>query len=907
MSFKQWPSILVVLCLWRVPLAATGTENGAIVIVRINTSPSQSTSLAQLVLTAADEPLLDWTAETPAGRRVVFRHVPAGTYEVRVQLAGFHDLVAHVEIQASTTHDLVAVMKSTADIHTISSLELSGTESTANARIFDRDFLETLPGDDVLWSVVETTAASLIADRISNGGLWAGEAARIGGNGTSWRATAITWGDLDVTDSVQTGSTFARANHTPIETLLVSTTSLPASVGGPGPVLTVVPTNVDDWRGSVSAGGIAQALQASGTSNDGAPPIARFIMHRDSVSDIGGRLGKRVDFFGSAQSAASNRVERSDPTVLSTTVASVFAGANVTVGARNRLRISPSLNRGTTPYSGRARFQDRRVQQRSVFETLQSSWDHWTASGTAWSVSAGFQNTHIDPPTGNGLQAGAGAIERLREGPVSSLFLDGPGTRRRWNSRIEAEPTIDTRHLIALGVNIERSVAVGQPMAAPPVAELVNGLPARVWQYAYAGGHTHWSSTEAAVYASDQIDLPFRVRADVGARLDTVRGSARAAANAISWVSLVPRLNARWLIDEKGRFALSGGYARYAHHLPLDYFAYGDPAAASGRVYRWTDANGDHQFTDSETGALIAAVGPCCSDSVLNQIDPRLQRPYTNELFASVDGRLKGWSVRIAVVDRRERSLVGAENAGVTSADYTVRYIPDPGGSLSESIDDQLLPVYDRDAASFGKDRYLLTNPPGHDADYLGLEVTVDRQIIHGLRTRFDGALYAGEARGSNRGYGPVENDPGTVGELFTNPNADTFARGHQFFDRAYVMKWWAAYAAPKHWLVSAVARYQDGQPFSRMVIVPDLNQGPEAVQAYRRGRTRFTFTLTIDAHVEKSWNIGRVNASGILEIFNLLNTRNEVEEDVVTGPAFRTTTAIQPPRAGRVAVRLRF
>jgi hypothetical protein len=106
---------------------------------------------------------------------------------------------------------------------------------------------------------------------------------------------------------------------------------------------------------------------------------------------------------------------------------------------------------------------------------------------------------------------------------------------------------------------------------------------------------------------------------------------------------------------------------------------------------------------------------------------------------------------------------------------------------------------------------------------------------------------------------------------------------------------------------MSAVARYQDGQPFSRVVIVPDLNQGPEAVQAYRRGRTRFTFTLTVDAHVEKGFSIGRAKVSAITEVFNLLNTRNEVEEDVVTGPTFRATTAIQPPRAARLGIRLEF
>jgi hypothetical protein len=150
---------------------------------------------------------------------------------------------------------------------------------------------------------------------------------------------------------------------------------------------------------------------------------------------------------------------------------------------------------------------------------------------------------------------------------------------------------------------------------------------------------------------------------------------------------------------------------------------------------------------------------------------------------------------------------------------------------------------------------------------------------------------------GGTRGFGALENAPGIVGEVFENPNAETYARGHGFFDRGYVVKWWNSYLAPKECVVSGVVRYQDGQPFARMVVVPDLNQGAEAIQAYRRGRTRFTFTLTVDAHIEKTVQIGRAKVGGIVEIFNLLNTSEEVEEDVLTSPTFRRSTAVQPPR----------
>ena len=103
------------------------------------------------------------------------------------------------------------------------------------------------------------------------------------------------------------------------------------------------------------------------------------------------------------------------------------------------------------------------------------------------------------------------------------------------------------------------------------------------------------------------------------------------------------------------------------------------------------------------------------------------------------------------------------------------------------------------------------------------------------------------------------------------------------------------------------MARYQDGQPFSRLAIVPDLSQGPEAINGYRLGRTRFTFTLSLDAHVEKTFSVAGARVAGIVDVFNLLNTRNEFEEDVTTGPTFRKPTAIQPPRAARLGFRITF
>ena len=102
-------------------------------------------------------------------------------------------------------------------------------------------------------------------------------------------------------------------------------------------------------------------------------------------------------------------------------------------------------------------------------------------------------------------------------------------------------------------------------------------------------------------------------------------------------------------------------------------------------------------------------------------------------------------------------------------------------------------------------------------------------------------------------------------------------------------------------------ARYADGQHFSRVVIAHDVQQGLDFIPALPRGLTRYTYAFTLDTRLEKQITLSGGRAALVLDVFNLLNTNNEVEEDEVTGPAFRTATAVQPPRSVRFGFRLAF
>jgi hypothetical protein len=884
--------------------AAPAPETNAIIHVTI--APAASWTVATVTLSSVASDAASWSLRVDRPSiAAVFRNIPPGDYMIVVRVPAFPDTVSHVAVDPGTMHEFVVEM-SNGGTDSPRSRSAEGSGRRGADRVFERDILETFPGGDPVAGVIETAVAPLIVERIANGGLWTGERVLLGGNGSGWRQTSIVRDGIDVTDPLHGGAPLLTTDHTSLETIVVSTSAMPSSVSGAGALVSVMtraPGNV--WTGRSSVGFVPAGLQSS-NARDGAPSIARFKTHEDWSGEAGGPIGAHAGVFLSAHLVASERVERDEPTVLRGRVGSFSAHATVAPRDQSRIRLGGTVDGIRTASPARARFLFRDASQTDVFSTTHAAWDRWTNGGTALSLSAGLIRGAFST-TSSPSQATA-TIERLKDGPVSALFGPSSGVRQRWSARADVTPALRarSRHNPTAGISFSRADAVLDPMLLSGVAELVGGLPARVWEYS-AAGHMRWTSSDIGAYVTDRITLPRRISLELGGRLDGTTGAARGGSGRISWFTVTPRAYGRWAIDSRARFSLFGGHARYAHRLPLDYLAFGDPAAPAGRVYRWTDTNADQAFGDGERGTLIGLVGACCSEGPLGGIDPDLRRPYTTEWVAGGEARLAGWSLRVTGVRRTEDDLIGSINTGAETSDYTLGYVVDRGERFSESEDDRLLPVYSRLPSSFGQDRYLLTNPEGHRSRHGGVEVTVERLMASAWRTRFDGTAFGASGLGANRGFGALEADTGAVGELFENPNARTYAWGHTFFDREYVMKWWNGYVAPRDVLLSAVARYQDGQPFSRVVIAPDLTQGPEAIPAYRRGRTRFTYTLTLDAHVQKSLRVGGARLTAVVEVFNLLNNSKEVEENVVTGGLFRTTTAVQPPRAVRIAARVGF
>ena len=880
-------------------VAAPADVGVASVQLRAVDAAHRPLSEASAVLVSADDAGA-YRARAGAGGALAFYDVPAGAYRLSVEHAGLSPVSAELRLGPGETAWLTAVLSAGEGASRIE----GRPEPEAYGSAFDADALRGLPSSRDAWSLLETAETSAVVDRMDNGGLWGGQAPRFAAHSTSSAEASFRLGDADLTDPFGAGTPLLMPDLDGVDGVQAVTALAPASTAGSGPVLVLLPPRPGRvWTGAAQGSATTRGLQADAPA--GPPPIARYDWWRRGAFSLRGPLGERFGLALAGSATGVSRFERAEREAREGRIRSLLGQLVWTPASSQEAQLLALVQDARRAEPGRRVFGDGALRDdRSVH--VQGAWMKRGDAGGALKAAAAFTRRRSTAAARG--DAVVGVADPLSDGPLVDLLLDGPGARQRAEAslalRLAPRAWRHAAHSLTLGLSAGAQRA--ELFASGPVTvwELGGGLPARVWDFAPRPAASRWSGTELAVHASDRARLGDRVALEAGARLESTRAGSGGASR-ISWLDLSPRLRARVRIDAGGTLVAFGGWARLRHRLPLRLLAFGDPTAPTALVSRWTDV-GDRPFPPEERGPLVAVAGPGGTHST---IDSGLAAPRTDELLAGVELRLGRRAVlRFTGIDRRARRLVESVNVGVERDRYRVFTVPDPGGDFATTADDQQLPVFDRDPASFGADQYLLTQPAGLTARYQGVELVLEAQPFDGLELRLGATAHRSDGSAAHRGFRSDENDPGLPGEFLDNPNADTYAEGRLFFDRAYTIKiagWYrGGRGGPR---LGAVVRYQDGQPFARLVVAPGLAQGPEAVRAIPNGRSRFAYALSLDARAEQGVGLGRARLSAVAEGFNLLGTAHEVEEDVLSGPGFRTPTAQQPPRAFRLGLRLDF
>ncbi|HTK30175.1 MAG TPA: TonB-dependent receptor [Vicinamibacterales bacterium] len=767
--------------------------------------------------------------------------------------------------------------------------------------------LDDLPAAGNLLTLLDTVAADVITDRVDTGGLSVGAAARMGGHGSTWTQTGFELDGVGFTDPDGSGTPLMLPGVLEWDRVDVRTGAMPIDSNAVGLLVSLRPRRPGSvWTGRADLIGSESPLVAA-PAVDFAPTISHLNSYRNGSFLVSGPLlPDRLGVVLAGSWIQSTRFDRTDPTELSSRLGSMFAHLVFTPTPRDEARLIAWVQRGQSPSDNRVALRQADASETDSSAHGQFIWDRRVLDGRTLSAYGSFSARQRSPD----LAAPAATfMDRVFDGPVTALIYPGAGTDESWSAGARLRPASDHDTGVRgarLGLEVSGGSASLRPGFTGTVGEAVNGLPARVWKIAGSGLASRWNETTVAVYASDHLAPVPRLTVDVGGRFEAVNGSAESGSTPISWHDFLPRAGLRWSILDWKQIAFFANYGRTAFRLPLTALAWGDPTAASGAVYRWNTRSATHAPLASEIGALIRPIGPGGAPGV-TAIDPALARPHMDEITFGFDGWAnRSTLVRISAMARREQSLLGVADTGVPASAYAASLVPDPGADLASSSDDQLLPVYNRPASTFGRDRYVLTNPADNEGTFVGVDVSIQSHTDR-LYYLLAGTAGRTEALAGNRGFLATENDEGVLGETFLDPNARTFAQGRTFTERGYTIKTAGTYRFDHDVRLGVTARYQDGQHFSRLVIAPSLNQGPEAIRAFRDGKTRFTYTMTVDARLQKAFTIDRYSVAAMLDVYNVFNQHTEIEEFPVSGALSRTTTAIQPPRAIHVGLRLAF
>jgi hypothetical protein len=763
----------------------------------------------------------------------------------------------------------------------VAAVMTGGAASAAAQSRYPAELLRDLPAGANLFAILETAQPEITTDRFNSGGLNGGEPERAGAFLASWSQTIYRAGDLSIA-SPRDGTPMLFPELTWWRHVDVASGPMAADAPATGLAVSLAPIAAGAaWTGALEASASGGSL-AQLTPQGRPPAIARLERwgHANALVSgplINGRLGLAIG--GSWTDAIT--IEREQPPEIQRHAASAFTHAAFTISPERTLRgLAWLQSNGDTSIHLQATFEHRD-----------------TGNGAGWRIFGGYTGRSR---SGELPAAGSLEVDRLIDGPVPLRIDRAEGDERRWAAGMRVTPGSRwRRHAITLGAGVERTSSVTAPPFAGVVAERVDGVPARLWQYTNLGLESDRHALQIDAFVQDRISLTSRAHLDAAIRFDSVDAAARGSERGIQWRTWLPSVRLHWDWGTPWRLQFVTGVSRSTDQPTLGWLAYGDPAAPSAQVFRWDG---------SSSGPLIARVGPGTSgDPAFSAIDPELERPITGEFVLGLESS-PTTTLRLGVVGlaRRQTSLIHAANTGVPIGSYRMFTIPDANADLAKTDDDQQLPVYDRLPESFGQDRFLLTNPD-MDAATMGAVVVWARLSSSRFTLHVGGTASASVGSGGNRGFAAFENDQAIDGELFSNPNAQTYARGRLFNDRAYTIKLLTVYRLPWDLRLGAIVRYQDGQPFSRMVVVSNLNQGAEAIQAFANGRSRFSYRSTADVRLQKGVTAGRTRLDLILDAYNLLNMATEVEEYVVTGPRFRETTAVQPPRSFHVGVRAAF
>jgi hypothetical protein len=306
------------------------------------------------------------------------------------------------------------------------------------------------------------------------------------------------------------------------------------------------------------------------------------------------------------------------------------------------------------------------------------------------------------------------------------------------------------------------------------------------------------------------------------------------------------------------------------------------------------------------------------SGAPYTRLDPDLKNPYVNEITVGFSGEfMPGITFHAFGFHRNEKNLLSLVNEGVPFSSYTPVQVWDPGpdGHLNFGGDDKPVTAYNQNPLTLGEDRFLLTNPAGHDGYSQGFRLKL-LLAVGGFQMEASAMRYRAIAS-TAPGMLVVENDTSALLGIFDDPNKAILAEGSTYFDRGTVGYFHATHDLGWGIQWAIVVSYLDGLPYGRYLPIKDFNQGVFGILARQRGPgkpgsdngIRTVHYRNIDFRLAKELPLGPGRLAATLDIFNVENRAEALLQTDVTAPThlYRIPLRFQTPRSLQLGVRYRW
>lgn len=745
-----------------------------------------------------------------------------------------------------------------------------------------RAFSSRLPQVGTVSNFLETIEPFAVTHRIDVAGIESATEPRWSVRGSSFTQNRILLDGLDITDPAG-GTSLLYPDAFFFEEISLATAANGAAAGPGTELRLVTPRAPCDFAGSASFRATGSTLQSE---NIGSELAALGVEPRAMLRYPSGRFEAGANgLYGAVEGfSLTTRIPRFDAVERASLL-----------GLTGKLSRGPWSALGVVQWFRRPTFGARpdvapeaTVDATEGFQIAQASY-----RSSRWFATVGFARGRLAPRVPE-QSFGVGPLRDLATGRIEDA---PPRIVSRERTRLSATAFREwTRasHIVRAGVELAHAHERASIQVPTGVERLtIDGL-AHAISVTSGSGNANIDLDRISLFCEDDLVFELggqRFRLAPGGRLNWSHSAP------MQWLSASGALRGQMKLAPSVELHSSAGLYHQELTSRLGEAVGGN---LSWTWYRWSDVDSDLRVSPGEIGAPMRRGGPD-----LTTVDAKLPRPRTYELTLGIEKRFRNGFVRVSGYQRWERDLLQTVNVGIARDSYEPFLVHDvgPDGVLG-TADDRDFTVYDQ-KAQFGEDRFLLTQPPGLSSSSQGVDLLLGFDQGR-LSWRLSGRAYRDVGSG-NVGNEVTQNDTGVLGDLFDDPNTLTNSEGRLFFDRAFTGKLSLTVQAPAGILAGAAVRYWDGQPFARHLFFPDLGQGFTVVQAFPRGRLRYTYNMTVDLRVEREFPVGSFRVAAAIEAFNLLNQTLEVQENVQSGTRFRDPILVQPARTFVLEGRLRF